>query len=89
MWAGNFGNLLLGPLVFPPRLNEESYLEFLENTCPEVLVTFRANLCSVHDGASPHVARQVLKYFKAVGLQWMGQLISLLKLNILDFFFGI
>ena len=37
MWVGLIGNKLVGPHEFPERLNEEIYMEFLEEDLPDLL----------------------------------------------------
>lgn len=37
VWAGIIDNNIIGPAILPGRFNGENYLDFLENSLPELL----------------------------------------------------
>lgn len=61
VWAGIFGDMLLGPVFLPSRLNGASHTEFLTNTLPELLedvpIAVRQQMWFQHDGAPAHFSR--------------------------------
>ena len=66
VWAGVIGDNLIGPYVFPARVNSATYLEFLNNTLDELLdvpLDIRRNMWYLHDGAPPHSSREVNRWF--------------------------
>lgn len=78
IWAGIIMNHLLGPFVFPPRLNAAIYLEFLENTLPELLedvpLAVRQRMWLQHDGAPPHFTNNICNYLnRQFSDRWIGR----------------
>jgi len=66
LWVGIVGDHLIGPHRFPGPLNGATYLEFLQDSLPELLenvpVNVRARMWYQHDGAPPHYDRAVREY---------------------------
>jgi hypothetical protein len=66
VWAGIIGNVLIGPWILPQRLNADIYLNFLRNSLPELLeelpLAVRAEMWFMHDGAPPHLSRNVRNF---------------------------
>lgn len=78
VWMGIIDDFLIGPALFPNRLNGERYLEFLQNTLTDLLddlpLHLRANMWYMHDGAPPHFSRDVRMYLSAAyPNRWMGR----------------
>lgn len=80
VWAGIFGNVLLGPVFLPPRLNGRLYRDFLMNTLPELLEEIslhsRREMWFMHDGAPAHfaiIARNVLNRPNYFRNRWIGR----------------
>lgn len=63
------GSHLLGPVILPPRLNGAAYLQFLQNTLPELIddvpLAVRRNMWFQHDGAPPHFSIDVRAHLTA------------------------
>lgn len=68
VWAGVIGNILIGPHVLPPRLNSDSYLEFLQHDLPGLLedvpLQTRRNMIYQHDGAPAHSTTRVINWLQ-------------------------
>lgn len=67
MWAGIIDTfLIVGPIILPPRLNDENYLEHLGNKLPNLLhllpLEFRRRMWFMHDGALSHFTLNVRNY---------------------------
>ena len=67
VWAGIIGDHLIGPHFLPPRLNGDTYRQFLEEILPGLLedvpLATRNTMWFMHDGAPAHfslVARNYL-----------------------------
>lgn len=78
VWGGIIGDHLLGPYFLPARLNGASYLQFLEDTLPELLedvpIALRQRMWFQHDGAPPHFARVVRNHLDEAFLnRWIGR----------------
>lgn len=76
IWAGIIGNDVIGPVVLPNRLDQESYLNFLRNDLPELLPLFMRNgtMWFQHDGAPAHFAAVVRTYLAdTYGHRWIGR----------------
>lgn len=63
VWAGLINNQLIGPHVFPERLNAEVYCNFLTNTLPGLLedkLTAQeiGRIIFQHDNAPAHSAQR-------------------------------
>ncbi|KAJ8955745.1 hypothetical protein NQ318_008617 [Aromia moschata] len=63
---GFINNSLIGPIRLPNRLDGNSYLDFLQNTLPDLFddlpLNLRNQMYFMHDGAPPHFARIVREY---------------------------
>lgn len=63
VWAGIVGDLLIGPIFLPTRLNGSHYFEFLKDNLSGLLKDVpteqRAFIWFMHDGASPHSIHKV------------------------------
>lgn len=78
IWAGLVGDNLVGPYMFPRRLNANTYLTFLRETLPELLehvpLNVRQQMWYQHDGASAHFAHAVRMHLDATfGENWIGR----------------
>lgn len=78
VWAGVIQNTLIGPKIIPERLNSQSYLEFLQQTNPEILdnvpLTVRNRVIYQQDGAPPHFGRQVTDWLNNnYSERWIGR----------------
>lgn len=76
--AGIVNNTLIGPHVIEGNLNSESYLNFLQETLPDLLedvpLAVRRSIIFQHDGAPPHFGRLVKNYLDEVyPNSWIGQ----------------
>ncbi|KAJ8940238.1 hypothetical protein NQ318_016694, partial [Aromia moschata] len=63
VWMAFINNSLIGPIRLPNRLHSNSYLDFLQNTLPDLFddlpLNPRNQMYFMHDGAPPHFARIV------------------------------
>lgn len=78
VWAGIIDSYLIGPVILPNRLNGERYLEFLENTLPELLedlpIALRRDMWFLQDGAPPHFTRNVRNHLHTqFPNKWIGR----------------
>lgn len=78
LWAGIIGDVLIGPIVFPQRLNSENYLNFLRNDLNILLedidLQTRNTMWFQHDGAPPHFGLQVRNWLnRAYPNRWIGR----------------
>lgn len=98
VWAGIYGDHLIGPYFLPSRLNGVTYRQFLEETLPQLLedvpLIERTNTWFMHDGAPAHFSRPVREYLdERFAHQWIGREGTQLwpprsaDLNPLDYFF--
>ena len=79
IWCGIFEGRLLPLLVLPHRLNANSYLEILENQVEDMLdntipLNLRNRMWFQHDGAPPHVGRNVVRWLNnKFNQRWIGR----------------
>lgn len=80
VWAGIYGNHIIGPFFIPENLHGESYLELLENAIYPALVEVLENEEDHHtiifqqDGAPPHFVRPVRQFLDQNFPQsWIGR----------------
>lgn len=78
LWAGIFGDHLIGPVELPRIITGAVYLDFLQNTLPDLLddvpLRQRANMWFLHDGAPPHIQRDVTNYLRdTFQIRWIGR----------------
>ena len=70
VWAGIFGDRLIGPVRLPERLTGLTCREFLERVTRDILpdmlddvpLQLRVGLCFMHDGAATHFCRIAGRY---------------------------
>ena len=69
--CGILGGKILGPFVFPERLNGATYLNFLRNELPLFLddgpLAIRRDMFFQHDGCPSHFARNVREFLEVIG----------------------
>ncbi|KAL3287437.1 hypothetical protein HHI36_001908 [Cryptolaemus montrouzieri] len=67
-WISVIDNFIIGPVVIPDPLNGEAYLNFLQETLPDLLddipLILRAEMF-MHDGAPPHFTLAVREFLHA------------------------
>lgn len=78
VWAGIVGDHLIGPHFLPPRLNGDTYRQFLEETLPglleEVPLATRNTMWFMHDGAPAHFSIVARNYLNNTFPQkWIGR----------------
>lgn len=78
VWVGCIGNLLIGPYFLPPRLNGETYCQFLREELPSlldnVLIGDRMTMWFMHDGAPAHFSIGPRQYLnEAYPNRWIGR----------------
>lgn len=78
VWGGIVGDNLLGPYFLPPRLNAELYLEFLDQTLPELLeevpLAIRQTMRFQHDGAPAHSSVGIRNHLNTLFPdRWIGR----------------
>lgn len=78
VWCGLFNGRLIGPYFYDGTLTGERYLEFLQNSLPDLLedipINERATMWWQQDGASPHFARRVRSYLDVnFEERWIGR----------------
>ena len=69
MWAGIFGDPLVGPYLLPDRLTGEKYLVFLERMPPSLLRPIPSivqQIWFLHDGATAHIITVVRHFLDAL-----------------------
>lgn len=74
----DIGDVLIGPIVIPQRLNSENYLNFLRNDLNLLLedidLQTRITMWFQHDGAPPHFGRAVRDWLnRAYPDRWIGR----------------
>ncbi|KAJ8950084.1 hypothetical protein NQ318_017809 [Aromia moschata] len=75
---GFINNSLIGPIKLPNRLDGNSYLDFLQNTLPDLFedvpLNLRNQMYFIHDDAPPHFARIVREYLnEQFPGRWIGR----------------
>lgn len=80
VWGGIIGNVLLGPVFLPPRLNGATYHRFLAYELPQLLedipIALRRRMWFMHDGAPAHfsmIARNWLNQANHYRNRWIGR----------------
>ena len=82
VWAGIFGDRIIGPIFLEGNLTGESYLDLLQNTVHPLLVDIVEHddrymgdrLTFQQDGAPPHYAREVREFLDNVFPDhWIGR----------------
>lgn len=78
VWAGIIGNHLIGPCLFPNRLDGRSYFNFVQEILPERLQNVPAHIRRImwfqQDGAPAHFRREVRELLNSTyGDQWIGR----------------
>lgn len=78
VWAGIIGDRLIGPYIFPNRLNAPVYLVFLRDILPELLedvpLHIRRDMWFQHDGAPAHFGNDVRGYLNMTfERRWVGR----------------
>jgi hypothetical protein len=78
LWAGIIGNKLIGPVIFPNRLNSENYLHFLNNELRELLedidLETRRTMWYQHDGCPAHFGLAVRNWLnEQYPARWIGR----------------
>lgn len=82
VWAGIFGNSIVGPFFLPGNLTGDMYLDLLENTIDPALTDIiennpgyvEADLIFQQDGAPPHYSQNVRNYLNnTFPRRWIGR----------------
>ena len=78
VWVGIIGDRLLGPVVLPQRLNEGTYLAFLQNMLPPLLenvpLTIRQTMWLQHNGAPVHFRINIRRHLIIIfPRRWIGR----------------
>jgi Transposase. len=78
VWAGVIGDHVIGPHFLPPRLNGETYRQFLAETLPglleDVLLATRNDMWFMHDGAPAHFSLAARQHLNDTFAQrWIGR----------------
>lgn len=77
VWAGIIDDLIIGPYILPNRLNQEIFLNFLQEIFPTLLedvpLATRLNMWLQLDGAPAHFARPVRQFLNTHYPQWIGR----------------
>ncbi|KAJ8941821.1 hypothetical protein NQ318_006798 [Aromia moschata] len=78
VWIRFINNSLIGPIRLPNHLDGNSYLDFLQNTLPDLFddlpLNLRNQMYFMHDGAPPHFARIVRQYLnEQFPGRWIGR----------------
>lgn len=71
VWAGLINNQVIGPYVFPERLNADIYCNFLTNTLPGLLAEKLtpeeiASVIYQHDNAPAHTAQETQRVLNEI-----------------------
>lgn len=77
VWAGIYGDRIIGPFIYQENLNGASYLEFLRTTFSDYLdelpLNRLPNLWFQQDGAPPHNTRDVREFLhQQFPEKWIG-----------------
>lgn len=77
IWAGIINDQIVGPFELPSRLTQESFLNFLQDSLPELLESIPLATRRGHwfqlDGAPAHFARMVRDYLQQNYPRWIGR----------------
>lgn len=78
LWAGIIGNKLIGPVIFPNRLNSANYLNFLRNELYDLLedvdLETRRTMWFQHDGCPAHFGLDVRNWLNnEYPNRWIGR----------------
>ena len=78
VWIGIIDRYLIGPVIMPNRLNGDNYLDFLQNTLPDLLedlpLQLRREHWFMHDGAPPHFSVHVRNFLnQQYPNKWIGR----------------
>ena len=78
VWTGIVDDFLLGPYIFPKRLNANIYLILLQNFLPELLhpipLNIRRSRRFQRDGIPPYFGNAVRGHLTAIfGARWIGR----------------
>lgn len=78
VWAGVFGDHVIGPYILPNRLNSPTYLVFLRDILPELMeevpLEERIGMWFQHDGAPAHFGNIIREYLDLTfGECWIGR----------------
>ncbi|XP_066148942.1 uncharacterized protein [Euwallacea fornicatus] len=78
VWAGIISNHIVGPVIFPQRLTGEIYLQYLQNSLPNLLenlpLQLRRDMWLMHDEAPPHFALNVRNHLnQQYPNKWIGR----------------
>lgn len=75
-WTGILDTEIIGPFFFDAHVNGETYLEMLNDFVMPELLRKRLDpndICYMHDGAPPHITRDVRAYLDQNFLSWIGR----------------
>lgn len=80
IWAGVMGNILIGPIFLPTRLNGHQYCDFLKENLPialrDIPIERRQSMWFMHDGATPHATNRVQELLNSADYfprRWIGK----------------
>lgn len=78
VWLGHIGNQLIGPHFLPPRLNGDTYSQFLREDLPVLLdaipLRVRMEMWFMHDGAPAHFSIRARQFLNEVyPNRWIGR----------------
>lgn len=78
IWAGIFGDEIIGPHILPNRMNANDFLAFLSTDLPELLedipLAARARMWFQCDGAPPHYGIEVRRWLdQQFPGRWLGR----------------
>ena len=78
VWCGLINDHMIGPHIFPGRLNGDMYVNFLRNDLPllmdDVPILSVRNMWFMHDGAPAHYSRNVRQYLhERFPQRWIGR----------------
>lgn len=77
VWAGILDDIIIGPHIFLSPINASSYLNFLQETLPDLLddvpLDVRGSMYFQHDGKPGHCSSDVESYLQeAFPKRWIG-----------------
>lgn len=94
MWTGILNGNIIGPFEMPENLTGESYLNFLQNNLPNLLVDTPPDMWFQHDGCPAHFRVSVREFLdEQYPNRWIGRSGAISwparspDLNPLDYFF--
>lgn len=78
VWVGIIGDYLIGPHFLPPRLNGDTYSQFLQEELPVLLdgipLDVRMAMWFMHDGAPAHFSIRARRYLnETYPYRWIGR----------------